>query len=364
MSTLSALGARALPASYPAASTSVDGKPNGALATQKSNSAASSPLSLSSNALDMQKRVASIGNATVDFAQNLMNGFTQALFGDAAQGATIDFDSASLETSSSYALGVQQSSGPNGTRSLAAFSLTDSSHFIGKGTITTADGRKFDFEVEVQYDYQLDAAASQSTGGAAPKADRAGERAADRAGEKAANKPQAIDPGLPTVQLPNIDFAGTLADLFQLIGRDLNTALSTTGDDGQSGDAVDRNALRSLSLRLLNLVDSKDAITYTVPTQADQAKSAAAYGGQAGAAKPQAGEPDLIDPDAAGANAATTPAATATATSPEGAPATAKAADRAAAAAAAPAAPAAATAADASQAAADGAAKGATAAAR
>ena len=296
MSTLSALGARALPASYPAATAQNDGKTTGAPATRKSDSAASSPLSLSSNALDMQKRVASVGTATVDFAEDLMNSFTQALFGDAAKGATIDFDSASLEASSSYALGVQQSAGPNGTRSLAAFSLTDSSHFIGKGTITTADGRQFDFEVEVEYNYQLDAVASQTTGGNAPKADKTGNNANDRASDKAANKPQTVD--LPSVQLPNIDFAGTLADLFQLIGRDLQSALSTTGGDGgQNGDAVDRNALRSLSLRLLNLVDSKEAITYTAPTQADQAKSAAAYGGQAGAADKVTGGPSgAVDP--------------------------------------------------------------------
>ena len=310
MSTLSALGARALPASYPAANPQNDGKTTGAPATQKSTSAASSPLSLSSDALDMQKRVASLGGATVDFAQDLMNSFTQALFGDAAKGATIDFDSASLETSSSYALGVQQSSGPNGTTSSAAFSLTDSSHFLGKGTITTADGRKFDFEVEVQYDYQLDAAASQNTG-AAPASDRidnrAGEKANGKDSGKAGNQPQTID--LPTVQLPNIDFAGTLADLFQLIGRDLHTALST-GDDksSQIGGDVDRNALRSLSLRLLNLVDSKDANTYTAPTPADQAKSAAAYGDQAGAADKVTGGPSgAVDPQAEGASSAAAP---------------------------------------------------------
>lgn len=326
MSTLSALGARALPAPYTAATAQNDGKTTGAPATQKSGSAASSPLSLSSNALDKQKRVASVGIATVDFAEDLMDSFTQALFGDAAKGATIDFDSASLEASSSYALGVQQSSGPNGTRSLAAFSLNDSAHFIGKGTITTADGRKFDFEVEVKYEYQLDAAASQTTGGNAPKADKLGnnasERANDRASDRAGNKPQAID--LPSVQLPNIDFAGTLADLFQLIGRDLQTALSTNGDDGgQNGDTVDRNALRSLSLRLLNLVDSKEANTYTAPNPADQAKSAAAYGGQAGAADKVTGGPSgAVDPTMEAAKPAAAPVADA-----DSAPATTVAAD-------------------------------------
>lgn len=288
MANLSALGARALPASYSTATPLNDGKTTGAPATQKSTGAASSPLSLSSDALDMQKRVASVGNATVDFAQDLMGSFTQALFGDAAKGATIDFDSASLEASSSYALGVQQSAGPNGTRSLAAFSLTDSSHFIGKGTITTADGRKFDFEVEVQYDFQLDAAAGNSTNGTLPQADqvpdKTGDSIADKVGTGAGAKAGTSTPSggdLPIVQLPNIDFSGTLADLFQLIGRDLQTALSPSNDSAsQNGEGVDRNALRSLSLRLLNLVDSKDAGTYIAPTPVEQAKSAAAYGDQ------------------------------------------------------------------------------------
>lgn len=327
MANLSALGARALPASYTAATPLNDGKSTGALGAQKSNGIASSPLSLSSNALDMQKRVASVGNATIDFAEDLMGSFTKALFGDAAKGATIDFDSASLEASSSYALGVQQSAGPNGASSTAAFSLTDSSHFLGKGTITTADGRKFDFEVEVQYDFQLDAAASQSTSGSQPQSDQVSDRFANTAASNAtdgaasdkAGRPSRAGAGadLPTVQLPNIDFAGTLADLFQLIGRDLQTALSPTNDSGQSGEGVDRNALRSLSLRLLNLVDSKDASTYTAPTPADQAKSAAAYGGQAsaaGAGKPGAesagggkftgGPSGSVDPTVASAPAA------------------------------------------------------------
>ncbi|HEX7983316.1 MAG TPA: hypothetical protein VF616_07350, partial [Duganella sp.] len=103
---------------------------------------------------------------------------------------------------------------------------------------------------------------------------------------------------------------GTLADLFQLIGRDLHTALSTGGDNGGQNDGdVDRNTLRSLSLRLLNLVDSKDANTYTAPTPADQAKSAAAYGDQAGAADKVTGGPSgAVDPQAEGASSAAGPA--------------------------------------------------------
>jgi hypothetical protein len=274
MSTIPALGARSLPASTYATHPYGDGKATGASASKLAKSTDSAPTSLSSDGLDLQKHVASVGNATVDFAQNFVSSFTNSLFGDAAKGAVIDFDSASLETESSFGVAFQHSSGPNGSSDAAAFQLSDSSHFIGKGTITTADGRKFDFEVEVQYNADLTAGAGQTSDARQPDT------------QAASDKPVAsnTDGGakLPTVQVPNIDFPGTLADLFKLIGRDLQTALST-GDSkaSQTSDGIDRNTLRSLSLRLLNLVDSKDTNTYNAPASADKAKSAAdAYGAQ------------------------------------------------------------------------------------
>ncbi|WP_174821637.1 hypothetical protein [Duganella rivi] len=256
MSTISNLGGR-----WPSLYTGTQPGDSKASALQKTQG--TSPAAKSSNPLDLDSRVASVGNATVDFAQDFVSNFTQALFGDAAKGAVIDFDSASLEASSSYAVGYQHSAGANGVTDAAAFSLTDSSHFIGKGTITTADGRKFDFEVEVQYNYELNAATSQTSGAKPlPKPD------------DSSDQPSTKD--LPTVQLPNIDFPGTLADLFKLIGRDLQTALASSSDNNsKTGDGIDRNTLRSLSLRLLNLVDSKDTNTYNAPSAADKAKAAA-----------------------------------------------------------------------------------------
>lgn len=279
MSILPALGARTLPASLYGANPHSDGKTVGTSAARQVKPVDSSPISLSNDGLE--KHVASVGNATIDFAQDFLGSFAKSLFGDAAKGAVIDFDSASLDTSSTLAVGVQHSSGPKGSSDAAAFQLTDSSHFIGKGTITTADGRKFDFEVEVQYDAELSGAASQTT---STNSDKASEAAAKR--PVASNGASAEN--LPTVQVPNIDFPGTLADLFKLIGRDLQSALST-GDSSasQTSDGIDRNTLRSLSLRLLNLVDSKDTNTYTAPTAADKAKSVAdAYGSQTAAPQP------------------------------------------------------------------------------
>lgn len=292
MSTIPALGARSQPASLYTTTPRNDGKTDNASALQKTKATSASPVSLSGDGLDLQKRVASVGNATVDFAQDFVGSFTQALFGDAAKGAVIDFDSASLEASSSYALGVQHSEGVNGTTDAAAFQLSDSSHFIGKGTITTADGRKFDFEVEVQYNYDLTAAASQTT-------DQASQPAPEKADDKAATSTK----DLPTVQLPNIDFPGTLADLFKLIGVDLQSALaSNDGSNSQTSDGIDRNTLRSLSLRLLNLVDSKNANTYADLNGADKAKSA--YDAQAAAEKPADATTPVPAPAAQPADAA------------------------------------------------------------
>ncbi|RFP18641.1 hypothetical protein D0T23_02270 [Duganella sp. BJB475] len=268
-----------MPAPLYGANTRNDGKTTGTTAATPVKAANSAPASTSNDAL--AQHVASVGNATVDFAQDFVNSFATSLFGDAGKGATISFDSASLDTSSSFGIGVQHSSGPKGTSDAAAFDLTDSSHFVGKGTITTADGRKFDFEVEVQYNAELSGAASQSSNNPSSPASTgattgSGSQPSGTSTSKPAASNGASTDNLPSVQVPNIDFPGTLADLFQLIGRDLHSALST-GDSSpsQTSNGIDRNTLRNLSLRLLSLVNSKDTNTYSAPTAADKVKPAA-----------------------------------------------------------------------------------------
>jgi hypothetical protein len=163
---------------------------------------AGNPVSLSSTGLDLQQRIGALGHATVDLAQNLLNGFAKDMFGDAMEGATIDFDSVSLESASSFAAGVMSSEGADGVFNAAAFSLKDSSHFIGKGTITLADGQKYDFEIEVQYEASLQAGASSSV--------------PSRRKELAEQNPAMP---LPAVEFPDIDFPGSLADLFKLFDK-------------------------------------------------------------------------------------------------------------------------------------------------
>jgi len=360
MSTISALGAR-LPSFLLPNSLQTDGKNSKATAaqnqSQQTTTTGSDALtSLSSGGLDLQKRMASVGNQTIDLAQNLMDSFTQKLFGDSAKGATISFDSASLETESSYGVAVQHSEGPDGTTDSAAFQLTDSSHFLGKGTITTSDGRKFEFEVEIQYSDELDVGVSQSQSagqGQPPTAPADGSQPASGSGATSGSGPTSgggtagtgstagagttgnsatpvsngtaggdntspSNTNLPTVTFPNIDFPGTLSDLFKLIGHDLQASLAKpnlSGDKQQSDNNIDRNTLRSLSLRLLSLVDKKDNDTYGPPSAAQLAASAyGAQNGQAGdASQPAANDAGSASASDAAATGATTAGATATA---------------------------------------------------
>jgi hypothetical protein len=299
-----------LPASlYANGNAPADSKAHHATAARQNGAVADYPISLSNDGIDLQKRVDSVGNRTVDYAQNLLGSFAQQLFGDAGKGATISFDSASLDVSSSYAEGVQHTEGAGGVTDAAALQLNDSSHFLGKGTITTADGRKFDFEVEIQYNYQLQASASQTQGtGASQGQDPATPAIPDATGDAASSdKPaSASNNSLPTVVFPNVDFPGTLADLFKLIGHDLHGTLSTPGNDKSQGNSIDRNTLRSLSLRLLSLIDHKNTDTYS----GAKAKSVAnAYGSTANAAKPAANDAAADTGAAAAATPAAVPAA-------------------------------------------------------
>ena len=317
MSTIPALGAQPYRSTLPALLPQDDGKSgaaNGAKATKLAP--LGNDVTLSRSGIDLQKRVDSVGNATVDLAQNLLGSFAQSLFGDAAKGAQISFDSVSLDTSSSYGALVQHSSGPNGSSDTAAFQLTDSSHFLGKGTITTADGRKFDFEVEVQYEARIEGGISQSSGAANNgQANNHGKAAdagkANDSNGKAANG--AKSDTLPTVQLPNIDFPGSLADLFKLIGQDLTAnllggaaGLGQSGAQDASGDQSQAQG-GSLTLRLLKLIDSPTPLDLYAPPNTAESRAKALADSYA----TQPGAPSAPPALSASTPAATTAAATA-----------------------------------------------------
>lgn len=350
MSTLSALGARALPTpAFPAATQQYGktGRSQTASATG-SGSTGDGSVSLSNDSI-LQNRAATLGSATVDYAQNLLSSFTQQVFGDASKGETVSFDSVSLDTSSAFAASAQQTSGANGSSSAAA-GLSDSAHFIGKGTITTADGRTFDFEVEVQYDDKIEVGASQgnsdgsdTSGAASPSGDslatalgQGGAQSADSTGASASGS--SGTGGLPTVQLPDLNFDGGLADLFQLIGRQIQSGSSSS--DGSTGDASDSSnsagtsatdPFKALSLRLLKLVDAgSDSDLYTPSTPASTAAKSLAntYGApattanSATAAAPASSTAATATPPAAAGTTDTSAASTAAPVTPTAATAT------------------------------------------
>ncbi|WP_426076105.1 hypothetical protein [Janthinobacterium sp. PSPC3-1] len=201
-------------------------------------------VALSKKGLDLSaqglaQRTDALGNATVDVAQDFVGNMARQLFGD---GASISFDSIDLSAASGYAAQASSMSGAGGTRNAAAFSLAENAHFIGKGTITTADGQTFDFELEVQYESKISASAAYETSNEIQDS----QDADTDAGE---------DSGLPTLQLPSMNFAGSLGDLFKMLGQQLQSSIYNAGQDSvdqtqsRPGDEVG-----SLRLRLLNLL--------------------------------------------------------------------------------------------------------------
>lgn len=227
-------------------------------------------LSLSKTGIDlsaqgMSDRAGELGNATLDVAQNFLSSFAQQLFGDAANGASVTYDSASLESQSGYAALLQQSAGSTGSSAFAGLSLDESSHFIGKGTLTTADGQSFDFEIEVQYESHTTAVAQSSTDNSASSTDSTGQDSAT---------------GLPTVQLPNVSFPGSLDDLFKLLGQQLQTTLPASADGVAGNDSTnassgsDASIGGTLLLRLRNLLNS-NALTGTTASSAADASAQA-----------------------------------------------------------------------------------------
>lgn len=197
----------------------------------------------------LSDRVSQLGHATIDVAQDFLGSFAQSLFGDAAKGAAISFDSLSLATSSSFSAQVSHSAGPDGGSDSASFDFSESSHFIGKGQITTADGQVFDFEIEVNYEASVSASASRTTTSAG-------------------------DPGAsaaPARALAPVDFPGTIDDLFKLLGREIHAkvpqpAQTEPGDQGGK-----------LMLRLLKLVSSAE-LPQPGAAQSNANRLAAAYG--------------------------------------------------------------------------------------
>ncbi len=217
------------------------------------------PIALSDLGIKLSQQAAKrselVGQRTVDLAQDFLSNFTSRYIGE---GATVSFDSAGIDTSSSLQASGSHTEGPDGTVDAAGFSLKDSAHFIGKGKITTADGQTFEFEIEVQYELSIEASSSRSNGAAAPNASPAQDVPAGPSAlaglpstGDASGQPGVADAkgnGKPVRELPPLDFKGDLEDLFKLLGRELRADIkpqNVAGGEGEGGN---------LTLRLIKLI--------------------------------------------------------------------------------------------------------------
>ncbi|HXE39426.1 MAG TPA: hypothetical protein VN639_13220 [Azonexus sp.] len=199
----------------------------------------------SGDAATLLKRAGDLGSATIEAAKKFVTSFATSLFGDAAKGMNISFDSSSISASSSFSGLLQHAEGSNGTSDSAALKLEDAADFIGKGTITTADGHSFSFEVEVHYESTLTMAASSTSTTQAAKSD------GDSAPAHHQHKPAATRDGLAA------HFPGSVADLFKMLDQG-PLKLSWPGQANGNDDGGAK--LGDLKLHLLNLLGNPHAM--------------------------------------------------------------------------------------------------------
>lgn len=203
-----------------------------------------------------EKRVEQLNQSMTSMAQSLIQSFAGSFLGDAAKGAKIEFDSFSLASQSSFsALSLEQRD-ENGRISASAFRLEEASQFIGRGTITTADGRSFEFEMDIRYSLELEAASisqqSNKRGGQAPAALPATEPAAATPAPAATAPSTASAPATaPSLPFQQAQFAGTAAELFERLRNEpvrvpFNLQLPEQG-------ATPQTLFGDLAMRLLNL---------------------------------------------------------------------------------------------------------------
>ncbi|MGQ5523261.1 hypothetical protein ACUHMQ_08380 [Chitinimonas sp. PSY-7] len=191
-----------------------------------------SPLSLDKLENLVSKRIEQLNNSMTDMAQKLVKGFTSFLLGDAAEGAQIRFEDASLASESRFGAVSLSQQDENGQVQAAGFSLQEASIFKGKGVITTADGRSFAFEMEIRYSASIESAAVTQNRNS---------QVQDQAAEQG-------DYSLPDFT----EFAGTAADLFDRLSNE-PVRMPFQIQQPDLTDAEASPLIGDLALRLLGL---------------------------------------------------------------------------------------------------------------
>lgn len=173
-----------------------------------------------------QESSATFQSAMDSFGNYLLKSFADKVLGDDAAGAVFSFEVSST-TGESNRAGVEQL-GTDGVQTYSGYTQ-EKQHFSAKGTITTADGRKFDFDIDVQNELDL----QTSDDGSADVPDRSAS----------------------AYKLPDFGFPGYLVDLLRLIGVEYKGTIA--GQDGQQAAA--------LKMRVVHVANhTGDDDTYTV----------------------------------------------------------------------------------------------------
>ncbi len=197
------------------------------------------------------QRASDFGSATIEAAKKFVANFAESLFGDAAKGMNLSFDSSSISASSSFSSAVQHTESSNGSSDAAALRLEDTSDFLGKGTITTADGHRFSFEVEVHFEQTLEMSASSARSSSPSEGSTFDGPAGDRTGRASNTAHAATREGLAT------HFPGSVADLFKMFDKG-SLHLPFQGPANDNGAAMPRHG--HMNLRLLDLLANPDAM--------------------------------------------------------------------------------------------------------
>ena len=207
------------------------------------------------NLSSLLQRASDFGSATLEAATKFVSNFAESVLGDAAKGMTLSFDTTSLSASSRFSSALQHTEGSNGTSDAAAMSLEDASDFLGKGTITTADGHRFSFEVEVHFKSTQEMSASTSS------STRASNRGGNAGGDTARVSGTAPDmhqhrSGATREGLA-AHFPGSVADLLKMFDQgSLNLSFQGPTNNAEEG----ATKLGDMKLRLLSLLTNPDAM--------------------------------------------------------------------------------------------------------
>lgn len=199
------------------------------------------------DASSLLQRASDFGNATVDAAKKFVASFAQSLFGGAGKGMEVSFDSGSLSASSTFSGAVQHSESRSGISDAVALRLEDAADFVGSGTITTADGHQFRFEVEVHYASTLEMSAASSTSNHAGQA-----QGKPFGGNDALPHAHQHGKGAPRENM-TADFPGSVSDLFKMFEQG-SLQLPFSAKESGADDAASR--LGSVMFRLLESLSS------------------------------------------------------------------------------------------------------------